>query len=173
VRTLHALYNACFASAWGFVPIGWEDFRARAREFRPWYRPELVLIAEAHGRAVGFGLALPDLSPLLARIRGRLWPLGALHLALRSGRVREARMMLLGVRPEFTARGVAACLAGEIAAAAVRLGFHGGELSLVHEGNRAIRHVIEACGGAQTKTFRVYTKELEGGVAGSPGLPQF
>jgi hypothetical protein len=72
-------------------------------------------------------------------------------------------MMLLGVRPEFTARGVAASLAAEIGAAAVRLDFQGGELSLVHEANRAIRHVIEICGGVPTKTFRLYAKQLEVG----------
>lgn len=160
VRALHTLYNASFSDVWGFVPISWDDFHARAEEFRPWYRPELVLIAEARGRPVGFALALPDLSPLLARVRGRLWPFGALYLALRTGRLRQARMMLLGVLPEFTARGIAASLAAEIAAAAVHLGFEGGELSLVHQANRAIRHVIEACGGVPMKTFRVYAKEL-------------
>jgi hypothetical protein len=171
IRTLHTLYNASFSDAWGFVPISWEDFHARALEFRAWYRPELVLIAEASGHPVGFALALPDPSPLLARVRGRLWPFGAPYLAFGTGRLRQARMMLLGVLPQFTARGVAACLAAEIAAAAVRLGFQGGELSLVHESNRAIRHVIEACGGVCTKTFRVYAKELGGGVAGGTGLP--
>jgi GNAT superfamily N-acetyltransferase len=160
VRLLHALYNAAFAEVWGFVPISWEDFHARAREFRAWYRPELVLIAEAGERAVGFALALPELSPLLARVRGRLWPFGAPYLALRKGRLREARMMLLGVLPEFTARGIAACLAAEMAASAERIGLTGGELSLVHESNRAIRRVIEACGGVRTKTFRVYGKAV-------------
>jgi hypothetical protein len=163
VRTLHTLYNASFSDAWGFVPISWEDFQARAEEFRAWYRPDLVLIAEVGDQPVGFALALPDLSPLLARVRGRLWPFGALYLALGASRVRQARMMLLGVRPQFTARGVAACLAAEIGAAAVRVGFQGGELSLVHEANRAIKHVIEACGGVPTKTFRVYAKQLEAG----------
>ena len=163
IRTLHALYNASFSEVWGFVPISWDDFHGRAQEFRVWYRPELVLLAEAKGRPVGFALALPDVSPLLARVRGRLWPFGTLVLALGAGRIRQARMMLLGVLPEFTASGVAACLAAEIAAAAVRLGFEGGELSLVHQANRAIRHVIEACGGVPTKTFRVYAKQLEVG----------
>lgn len=163
VRMLHALYNESFAGAWGFVPIAWEDFRMRAEGFRPWYRPELVLIAELGGRPVGFTLALPDLSPLLARIRGRLRPIGAPYLALRARTVRRVRLMLLGVLPSFTARGVAAALAAEMVAAAARLGFAGGELSLVHESNHAIRHVIEACGGVPAKTFRVYQKELASG----------
>jgi GNAT superfamily N-acetyltransferase len=158
VRLLHSVYNEVFRDTWGFLPIGWEDFRARAEGFRPWYRPELVRIAELEGRAVGFTLALPELSPLLARIRGRLWPFGAPYLALRARAVRRGRLMLLGVLPEFTARGVAAALAAEVAAAAARLGFSGGELSLVHESNRAVRHVIEACGGTPAKTFRVYQK---------------
>jgi hypothetical protein len=45
-----------------------------------------------------------------------------------------------------------------MAASAERIGLTGGELSLVHESNRAIRRVIEACGGVRTKTFRGYGK---------------
>jgi GNAT superfamily N-acetyltransferase len=160
LRTLHGLYNESFQDAWGFTPITWEDFRRRAQDFRPFYRPELVLIAERAGEPVGFALALPELSPWLARVRGRLWPFGAVRLAVGARTVRRARMMLLGVRPAWRAVGVAPALVAEIVAQGIRLGLTGGELSLVHEGNRAARHIITASGGVRTKTFRVYLKRL-------------
>jgi GNAT superfamily N-acetyltransferase len=160
LRTLHALYNSAFIDVWGFVPIEWEDFRLRAESFRPFYRPELVLIAELHGRPVGFVLALPDPSALLARINGRLWPLGAVYLGLRTRSLRQGRCMLLGVLPTFAARGIAVALLAELIASARRLGIGGGELSLVHEDNRAVRHLIASFGNIRTKTFRVYEKVL-------------
>jgi GNAT superfamily N-acetyltransferase len=160
LRLLHALYNESFDGVWGFVPIGWEDFRLRAEGFKRFYRPELVRIAEVDGRPVGFVLALPDLNPLLATVRGRLFPIGAAYLALRVPRLREARCMLLAVAPGWTGRGIALALVTELAAAAGRLGLTGGELALVHADNRAARHVIEVMGGAPVRTYRLYQKDL-------------
>lgn len=160
LRLLHRLYNDSFDDVWGFLPIAWQDFRRRAEEFRPFYRPELILVGEQRGEAIGFALALPELSPLLARVRGRLWPFGLLRLALGARTVRRARMMLLGVRPQWRASGAAPALVAAIVARSARLGLSGGELSLVHEENRPVRHIITAAGGVRTKTFRVYRKAL-------------
>jgi hypothetical protein len=160
LRLIHRLYNESFMDAWGFMPIGWEDFRRRAEGFRPFYRPELILIAEQQGEQVGFALALPELSPLLARVRGRLWPFGLLQLALGVRSVRRARMMLLGVRIAWRSGGAAPALVAEMVAQAARLGLSGGELSLVHESNRAVRRIISAMGGVSSKTFRVYRKAI-------------
>lgn len=161
-RLLFDLYNASFADLWGFVPLTWDEYRGRTGEFRPFYRPELVLFAERDGRAVGFGLSLPDINELLAPLGGRLWPLGWLHLARGIRRIRSARFVLLGVLPEHRARGVAVVIAAEMADAVRRLGIERGELSLVQADNRKIQAVIAACGGPQTKTYRLYERRLAG-----------
>ena len=81
-------------------------------------------------------------------------------------------MMLLGVHPGWRQAGTSAALVAELVSRGIRLGVTAGELSLVHEDNRAVRHLIEACGGVRTKTFRVFRKELQpprgdrSGVAG-------
>jgi hypothetical protein len=163
LRLLHRLYNESFQDVWGFVPITWDDFRKRADDFRPFYWPDLVLVAEQGCEPVGFALALPELSPWLARVRGHLWPFGAIQLALGARMARRARMMLLGVRSAWRVCGVAPALVAEIVSRCDLLGLAGGELSLVHEDNRAARRLIVACGGVPTKTFRVYHKQLLSG----------
>jgi GNAT superfamily N-acetyltransferase len=157
-RVLFELYNASFADTWGFVPLGWDEFAQRAAAFRPFYRPELVVFAELRGRPVGFALVLPDVNEALAPLDGRLWPFGWLRLLLRLRRVRSARFLLLGVRPEATGAGVAPLLAHHAAEAARGLGIRRAELSLVHGDNRRVRHVIEAFGGKVVKTYRLYEK---------------
>jgi GNAT superfamily N-acetyltransferase len=162
-RLLFELYNASFADNWGFVPLTWEEFAERAATFRPFYRPELVLFAEVHGRPAGFALVLPDVNEALAAAGGRLWPLGWLRLLFGLRRLRAARFLLLGVLPEFTGAGVAPLLAHEAASAARRLGIRRAELSLVHGDNRRVRHVIEAFGGRPCKTYRLYQKRIAPG----------
>ena len=160
VRTIFALYNVSFADVWGFVPIGWDEFVERARRFRPFLVPELALLAEEDGKPIGFALTLPNINEVLAHVGGRLWPFGWLRLARGLPRIRSARFILLGVRPEFTGRGVGALLAFETQAAARRIGVERVELSLVQATNDRVLRVIDAFGCANLKTFRLYERDL-------------
>jgi GNAT superfamily N-acetyltransferase len=159
-RLLFQLYNVTFASRWGFVPLTWQEFAERADVFQSFYRPEYVTLAEVADRAVGFALALPDVNEALAAVKGRLFPFGWLRLAVARRRLGGVRLMLLGVLPEFRGRGIAALLAEEQAKAARRLRARRVELSLVHENNKEMQHVISAFGGVRCKTYRLFEKGL-------------
>lgn len=160
VRTLHRLYNAAFDGVWGFVPISWEEFAQRAEEFKAFYRPELVIVAELDAEPVGFGLLLPDINEALAGLNGRLFPFGWLRLMRRVPRIASARLILLGVLPRFTGHGLGALIADRMIEPALKAGVRRAELSLVLEDNRPMRHVIEAFGCPRVKVFRLYEKTL-------------
>jgi RimJ/RimL family protein N-acetyltransferase len=160
VRTLHRLYNAAFDGVWGFVPISWDEFVQRAEEFKAFYRPELVIIAEVGGEPAGFGLLLPDINEALPGLNGRLLPFGWLRLMRRVRRIGSGRLVLLGVLPRFTGRGLAALIADRMIEPAGKAGLRRVELSLVLEDNRPMRHVIEAFGCRRVKVFRLYEKSL-------------
>lgn len=160
IRTLFTLYNAAFDAVWGFVPMTWEEFSAKAEEFRPFYRPELALIAEVDGEVVGFGLVLPDINAALRGIHGRLLPFGWLRLMWTVPRLRTGRFMLTGVLPAHTGRGVAPLIAYEMAEAGRKIGMREVELSLVQQSNAPMRHVIEAFGCPRNRTFRLYQRAI-------------
>ncbi len=155
-RTIMALYNAAFGAVWGFVPITWEEFAPRARQFRAFAVPELLPIAEVEGEPAGFALVLPDINVALGRIGGRLLPFGWLTLLRAVPRIRAARFILLGVRPDCGGRGVGALLAYHVRETARRLGIEHLELSLVQGLNDRVRHVIDAFDCPITKTYRLY-----------------
>ena len=79
VETIWKLYNATWARNWGFVPMTREEFLHEAAEMKQILKPELVLIGEVEGRAVGFALALPNINLALKHAGGRLLPLGTLQ----------------------------------------------------------------------------------------------
>jgi GNAT superfamily N-acetyltransferase len=159
---LRDLYNATFADLWGFVPLRDDEFHQRAREFKPFYRPELAVFAAVGDESIGFGLALPDINTVLRRVGGRLLPIGWWHLARGIPRIRSGRLILLGVLPPYRRTGVAAVLADALGEAGRTLGYEGGELSVVHEGNRDVQSVVWAFGGsAPIRRYRVYRKALE------------
>lgn len=161
VRLLHRLYNECFSDLWGFVPIGADEMAARAAAFRAFYRPELILVAEAHGEACGFAITLPDVNRALAGVGGRLLPFGWLRITLAMSRIRTTRFLLLGVTPEFRGRGVAPLLAGRTAEAGRRLGMRDSELSLIQTTNDPMRRVVAAFDCPLVKSFRLYSRTLE------------
>ncbi len=160
VRALWPLYNASFAGTWGFVPISWEEFRQRAEEFRAFYRPELVVMAEADGRTVGFALVLPDVNAALLPLRGRLLPFGWLRLLRAVPRLDVARFILVGVDPAFVGRGIAPLMAQHLSRTTAAAGMRAVELSLVQEANTRVRHVIDAFAAPRVKTYRLFQKEL-------------
>jgi GNAT superfamily N-acetyltransferase len=159
-RTLFELYNAAFDGLWGFTPMSWEEFREKAESFKPFYRPELVIVAEDRGRPVGFALGLPDVNEILATIGGRLFPLGLVRLLHGIPRLRTVRVILLGVLPSYAGRGVAALLAWRLAQSGRTLGITWAELSLVQDTNEPMNHVIAAMGGRRCKTFRLFARDV-------------
>jgi len=157
-RLLLDLYNDSFRDLWGFVPMSADEFRARAKSFRPFLNPELILVLEVDGRAEGFCLALPDIHAALRPLRGRLWPFGWLHLMRAAPRLDSARVLLLGLRPQLTGRGNAVLLCGAIDEAARRCGMREVELSVVQARNAPMRHLIDAFGTPQYKSYRLYER---------------
>ena len=56
-----------------------EEFLHEAAEMKQILKPELVLIGEVEGRAVGFALALPNINLALKHAGGKLFPTGTLQ----------------------------------------------------------------------------------------------
>ena len=69
-------------------------------------------------------------------------------------------MTLLGVRPEYRARGIGVLLGLETRTAAARLGIERLELSLVQATNERVQRVIEAFNCPAVKTYRLYERRL-------------
>ena len=160
VRLLHGLYNASFSDLWGFVPMTADEFRVRAEQFKAFYRPDLVLVAEQQGEPAGFAMLLPDAHEALPAARGRLLPFGWLRLHRALARVQRGRFVLMGVRPRFAGRGLAVQLALAMGRAVEAAGYAGVEVSLVLDSNARMRRVIEGFGCRLARTYRLFEKDL-------------
>jgi len=160
-RLLLNLYNETFRNLWGFVPMSHEEFRARAKAFRAFLRPELILVLEVNGIPEGFCLALPDVNAALLPLRGRLWPFGWMRLMRSIPNLDTARLLLLGVRDTAAGRRHALRLAAAVHEAALGLGLRKAELSVVQSRNAPMRHIIEAFGAPACKTYRLYERDCD------------
>jgi len=161
---LRRIYNEAWRDNWGYVPFTEAEFAHLTNEMKPLLRPEFTAIAEVDGEGAGFIIALPDINVALQKINGRLTtfgiPIGLIRLLYEKQRLRRARLIAMGVRPEFRQHDVAEMLVLRIIEEAMfKLEFKG-ELSMTLENNVMINRFLEAIGAQRYKTYRIYSKSI-------------
>jgi GNAT superfamily N-acetyltransferase len=162
VDRIKQLYNSAWEKNWGFVPMTEHEIDHLAEQFKPVIIPELVPMAERNGKLIGFGIALPDLNVIFRRNRsGRLFPMILRLLwALKTRRIRRARILLLGVVPEYQGKGVDAMLYHWIWTKSGERGIYWGEAGWILEDNLAMNAGLEKMTFRVYKTYRLYDRRL-------------
>jgi GNAT superfamily N-acetyltransferase len=156
------VYNSAWSENWDFVPYSKKDLDAYAQELHLVFDRHWFMIAERMdtGEVVGMAITIPDINQVLAKMNGRLLPLGWWHF-LRKGRTTDrVRVGFLGVKPQYQHTGVAARLYIEHFNAAAARPQTGGEMGWILETNTAMNRAMEAMGGRIVKRFRMYERPL-------------
>jgi GNAT superfamily N-acetyltransferase len=161
---LRQIYNDAWKGNWGFVPFTKAEFAHLTKEMKPLLRPDFTAIAEVEGEPAGFVIGLPDINVALQKIDGRLTtcgiPIGLAKLLYHKARLKTARLIAMGVRPQFRRLGVAEMLVLRVMEEGmVKAGF-AAELSMTLENNVMINRFLEAIGAVRYKTYRIYGKSL-------------
>ena len=159
VEIIKRIYNDAWSNNWGFVPMTEEEFDYLAKELKLIVDPRIVLIAEKNGEPVAFSLALPDFNQALKKVNGRLFPFGLLRLIYFSRRIRQARVMALGVaRKVQNWSGVGAALYYESFHRGLEAGYECGEFSWILENNYLMNRSLRHLGARLYKRYRIYRR---------------
>jgi GNAT superfamily N-acetyltransferase len=155
------LYNASWSRNWGFVPMTDAEFDHLAKEFRPVVDPELCLVAEIGGEAVGFSLTLPNLNEAIRHIpSGRLLPFGIFKLLWHKRKIRGVRVITLGFKPAYQHLGLGPALYLRTWQTGIRKGYVEGEASWILEDNHEMVRMLERMGGTTYRRYRIYDRTL-------------
>jgi hypothetical protein len=163
--TVTAIFNDAWSQNWGFIPFTKAEVAHMAKGLKMFIDPKCVAIVELHGKAVGFGIALPNLNEMIADFGGSLFPFNWIKLMTRlKAGTRTARVPLMGISRSISGE-LAGAIAPFLAIDAMRQGLRAKgveqvELSWILEDNRPMRHIIESLGARPYKTYRVYEKIL-------------
>jgi hypothetical protein len=166
VAALWGIYNDAWERNWGFVPMSEQEFLHMAKDMKALLDPRFAFVAELEGKPVGFMLALPDYNQVLLRNRsGRLFPFGLPLLLWGKRRIRDMRVMALGVKLSARSRSILALFTREIMQRGKLYGKNGAEASWLLEDNQLIVKPMRAMGARERMRWRVY----EGSVRPSGG----
>ena len=162
VALIKELYNSAWEKNWGFVPMTEHEIDHLAEQFKPVVIPEMVPMAEKDGKLIGFGIALPDLNVVFRRHRsGRLFPMILdLLWSLKMKRIRRARILLLGVLPEYRGKGIDAMLYHWIWTRSGDRKIYWGEAGWILEDNPAMNAGLEKMTFRVYKTYRLYDRPI-------------
>jgi ribosomal protein S18 acetylase RimI-like enzyme len=163
IGKIKEVYNEAWEDNWGFVPMTDAEVDFMAERLKPLLMEGLIWLAEKGTEPVGFLLALPDYNIALKPLKGRLLTpqvIGFIPYLMGWKRPPRTRVLTLGVKERYRAKGLESALLIE----GLRVGFEAGvresEASWILEDNVMMCRVLEAIGGRPYKTYRIYERDL-------------
>ena len=136
MRAFSEVYNEAWGDNWGFVPATDAEIEFHAKLLKQVLDEDWAYIAEKDGEPVGAALTLPDVNQALAKLNGRLLPLGWLRFLLGKRQIDQLRVFALGVKHDYRHTGLAAGLYLKHLETAQKPGtIEGGEMGWILETN--------------------------------------
>lgn len=160
VPEVQRVNNEAFPHVWGYYPIDEVEANAIADRFLAAADPRLIKLVMKEEEVVGFVIGYPDISAGIQRARGRIWPLGWLHLLLEMRRTTWINFNGAGILPKYQGVGANAVLYTELAKTVLDFGFEHADLVQVAENNIESRGEVGAVGGEWYKRHRIYRLAL-------------
>ncbi len=160
------IFNDAWSNNWGFVPMTAAEINELGTSLRLFVPDGFVHIAEVDEQPAAFIVGLPNLHESVKKLNGRLLPMGIVTLIgdVSRRRIKTGRVPLMGVRRALQNTPLGMALAFMVINALREpLHEHGigeVEMSWILEGNRGMRHILDAIGSRHYKTYRVYEKRL-------------
>jgi len=154
------VYNKAWAPNWGFVPMTDEEIDNLAKDLKPLVEPSLVLFGEIEGQTVGFALVMLDYNEIMRSFGGKLLPFNFLKLFTQKKKITWARVLTLGLIPEFQKKGLDAVFYYEIMKRAEKINILKGEASWILEDNDMMNRGALAMNGELYKKYRIYDYKI-------------
>jgi len=167
VNRILEIYNDAWEKNWGFVPMDRDEFQHLAKDMKTILDPELLLIAEVRGEAVGFALTLPDVNQAIKKIKnGKLLPAGLFKLLWntkgpgKKKTITRCRIITLGIKKTYMELGIGPLFYSEYSRRCGRLGYATGEASWILEDNKPMNKALGLMNAKKSKVYRIYDRPL-------------
>lgn len=152
------IYNSAWEKNWGFIPLTDEELFYLGNNLKKVIIPELIIIAEKGEEPVGVLGVLPDYNFVLKHMNGKMSIFSILKAIYYCKRIKDLRLLLLGIKRRYRNRGVDALLYKEAHKYVVKKRYQRVEFSWILEDNIQTIKLVEMIGGRLYKKYRIYQK---------------
>jgi len=162
IPEVFALLNKTYTEIYGFAPLDDKEITEFSERFLPFLDARFIkIVMDQNEKIVAFLVAMPDISKGMRKAKGRLFPLGFLHI-LRSGRKSKQLNLLLGsVEESLRIKGIVSLLAVKVVESAQKAEMEIFDSHLIMEDNTKMRAMYERFDAKIYKTYRIFQKELK------------
>ena len=160
-QQIFQLINEEYAHLYGTIVLSEKQITQYIQQYFNFVDTELVpLVLDKHDKVIAFGIAMPSLSEALIKCRGRLLPLGWMHL-LRALHVNDrADLYLVAISKAYQGKGVNAVLMDAMVKAFIKRGIRLVESNPELENNLQVQTQWKSFDQRLHKRRRCYIKEL-------------
>lgn len=156
------LINETYRSLFGFIPMSDEEINKMAGQYLPILNPAFVkAMVDDEERLLSFVVAMPDMSKGLQKAKGKLFPLGLLHIFNAIRKTKQLNLLLGAVKEGFRGKGLDVYMAMALIKTASEKGMTHMDSHLILETNRTMRAECKKLNGELYKRFRVFVKQLK------------
>jgi len=150
------VYNSAWERNWGFVPWTREEFEAIANDLVDLADSDIIMLACDGDKTIGMLIAIPDYNYVLKKMNGKLFPFGIFKFLYYKNKIKDLRLMIMGVKKEYRKKGIEAYMALEALINSVKAGYQNCELSWILEDNIMTQRTAEMMSGKIYKKYAVY-----------------
>jgi hypothetical protein len=155
------LLDEAFEDLYGTVPLTQRQKDYYIRKYLPFANPEFIkIVVNREDTMIGFLIALPSLARAFQKARGRLFPLGILHVLLALRTYERLDLMLAGVRKPYRGKGVDLMMTIDLFKSGLARGVKVAESNPELETNADVQGEWKIVPTRQHKRRRLYTKAV-------------
>jgi GNAT superfamily N-acetyltransferase len=158
-RVIVKLTNESLANNWGFYPIELKEAEQIAADLKQIIHPEVVLIAEVDGLAIGYVITLPDVNTILKTMNGRLFPFGLFKLMSGLKKINRYRIWAMGIATAYQRKGISVLLMRRLNDVLIPRNAYI-EANYVLEDNHLMKNALVQLQFDLVKKYRVYDKHI-------------
>ena len=154
------VFREAFSKDPDFHPPSDADIAQFSQKLIPIAEPRLIKLVMQGEEVIGYLFAYPDISAGLQKAKGRLWPLGWVHILFEKRRTKWVNLNGLGALPAYQGRGASILLYAELARSMEQFDFEHAKVVQVGEENPKSRSDMEAMGVEWYKRHRSCRRPL-------------
>lgn len=160
-KDMFKVLDETYKDLYGVVPLSEKQVDLYIKQYFGFIRPDYIsMILDSNDRVAAFGITMPSLSKALQKSKGRLFPVGFIHLLMAMKNNKQIDLYLIGVRPDLQGKGVNSIIFNELNKIFINKNIVSAETNPELETNFKVQAQWKHFTHRQHKRRRCYIKQL-------------